>query len=183
VTRSLLQPVLDADAKFASNSNRVAARVEMKSVIEGTFGALRSGEVVALLDAAGIANARMNDIREVWKHPQLAARGPWTEVDTPAGKVPALLPPALPADVVPRMDPVPALGEHTERIPGELGYPANSDTCGPLLTSCAQPCAVARRHEDDGRTGSGSIFQEADLHHLDVMLGVSPCHIVYADLL
>ena len=124
--RVLLQPTLAADAKFASNSKRVAARVELKSVIEGAFGSLTSGEVVARLDGAGIANARMNDIHEVWKHPQLAARGRWTEVDTPAGKVPALIPPALPADVVPRMDPVPALGEHTERILRELGYPVST---------------------------------------------------------
>jgi crotonobetainyl-CoA:carnitine CoA-transferase CaiB-like acyl-CoA transferase len=100
----------------------VAARAELKSVIEGAFASLTSVQVVARLDTAGIANARMNDIHEVWKHPQLAARGRWTEIDTPAGRVPALLPPALPADVVPRMDPVPALGEHTEPILRELGY-------------------------------------------------------------
>jgi itaconate CoA-transferase len=122
----LLQPALAADVKFASNSKRVAARAELKSVIEAAFASLTAEQVVARLDAAGIANARINDIQEVWKHPQLAARGCWTEVDTPAGKVPALLPPALPADVVPRMDPVPALGEHTERILRELGYPVST---------------------------------------------------------
>ena len=45
------------------------------------------------------------------------ARERWTEVDTPAGAVPALLPPALPASFEPRMDPVPALGEHTDAHP------------------------------------------------------------------
>lgn len=122
----LLQPALAADVKFASNSKRVAARADLKSMIEAAFASLNAEQVVARLDAAGIANARINDIHEVWKHPQLAARGRWTEVDTPAGKVPALLPPALPADVVPRMDPVPALGEHTERILRELGYPVST---------------------------------------------------------
>jgi itaconate CoA-transferase len=118
----LLQPALAADSRLANNTKRVAARAELKSLIEGAFASLTSVQVVARLDAAGIANARMNDIHEVWKHPQLAARGRWTEIDTPVGRVPALLPPALPADVVPRMDPVPALGEHTERILRELGY-------------------------------------------------------------
>jgi crotonobetainyl-CoA:carnitine CoA-transferase CaiB-like acyl-CoA transferase len=104
----------------------VAARAELKSLIEAAFASLTAVEVVARLDTAGIANARINDIHEVWKHPQLAARGRWTEVDTPEGKVPALLPPALPADVAPRMDPVPALGEHTEQILLELGYPVSA---------------------------------------------------------
>ena len=47
---------------------------------------------------------------------QRLARDRWREVDTPHGPVPALLPP-----VGDRMDPVPALGEHTERILRELG--------------------------------------------------------------
>jgi len=57
----------------------------------------------------------------VWAHPQLAARERWHEVGTPAGPVPALAPPGL-VDPAPRMDPVPALGEHTEAILRELGY-------------------------------------------------------------
>jgi itaconate CoA-transferase len=133
--RVLLQPGLATEANLATNSKRVIARAELQSLIEDVFKPLTSAEVVARLDAAGIANARINDIQEVWKHPQLSARGRWTEVDTPAGKIPALLPPALPADVLPRMDPVPALGEHTDRILGELGYPAS--TIGRLRTEQA----------------------------------------------
>ena len=75
---------------------------------------LTAPEVVARLDAAGIANARINEVAEVWEHPQLAARGRWTEVGTPKGTVPALRPPAGLDGVEPRMDPVPALGEHTD---------------------------------------------------------------------
>ena len=58
----------------------------------------------------------------VWQHPQLAARQRWRSVQTAAGQVAALLPPALPQDVEPRMDPVPALGQHTEHILGSLGF-------------------------------------------------------------
>ena len=72
------------------------------------------------LEAAQIANARVNTMHDVWEHPQLAARGRWREVGTPAGPVPALLPPGS-WDVEPRMDPVPALGEHTEADPGRAG--------------------------------------------------------------
>jgi itaconate CoA-transferase len=118
----LLQPSVSAEPRFASNFKRVAARVELKSMIETAFAGLTAVDVVARLDSAGIANARMNDIQDVWNHPQLAARERWTEVDTPVGKVPALLPPGLPDNVVPRMDPVPELGEHSDRILHELGY-------------------------------------------------------------
>ncbi len=78
---------------------------------------------MAKLDDAQIANAQMRDMHDVWKHPQLAARGRWREVDTPAGRVPALLPPGSWEDEAPRMDAVPALGQHTDAILAGLGYP------------------------------------------------------------
>ncbi|MEO5764584.1 MAG: CaiB/BaiF CoA-transferase family protein [Casimicrobiaceae bacterium] len=118
----LRDPALATDPRFASNSRRTAARSELGAIIVDTFSSLTAGEVVARLDAAGIANARMNDMREVWDHAQLAARGRWTKVGSPAGPIPALLPPAMPHDVTPRMDPVPALGEHSDAILRELGY-------------------------------------------------------------
>jgi crotonobetainyl-CoA:carnitine CoA-transferase CaiB-like acyl-CoA transferase len=75
------------------------------------------------LDKAAIANASVNDMQGVWKHPQLKARGRWTEVDTPAGRVPALLPPGIGTGdgVEARMDKVPEVGEHNEAILRELG--------------------------------------------------------------
>ena len=79
-------------------------------------------DVVAKLDAAGIANARINAPEEVWNHPQLRARDRWREMDSPVGPLPATLPPATFASFEARMDAVPAIGEHTERILGELGY-------------------------------------------------------------
>jgi DNA-binding GntR family transcriptional regulator len=79
-------------------------------------------EVVARLDEARIANARANDMHEVWKHPQLKARNRWREVGTARGTIPALLPPGSWEEGDPRMDPVPALGEHTDRILSGLGY-------------------------------------------------------------
>jgi len=107
--------------EFATNSRRVAARVRLESIILEAFARLDAAEVVARLDAAGIANARINEVADVWAHPQLAARKRWTEVATPAGRVPALIPPAMLSGTEARMDPVPALGEHTESILRELG--------------------------------------------------------------
>jgi crotonobetainyl-CoA:carnitine CoA-transferase CaiB-like acyl-CoA transferase len=67
-------------------------------------------------------------MHDVWKHPQLEARKRWREVNTPAGTVPALLPPGSWEEGDPRMDPVPALGEHAEPILAELGYSAQQVT-------------------------------------------------------
>jgi crotonobetainyl-CoA:carnitine CoA-transferase CaiB-like acyl-CoA transferase len=116
------QPELAADERFASNSKRTVARDELRRIIVAAFAPLTAAQVIARLDAAGIANARMNDMHEVWAHPQLAARRRWVEVGTPAGPVPALVPPGVAPDASPRMDPVPALGEHTAGILRELGY-------------------------------------------------------------
>ena len=115
---------LAADPRFASNSRRAAAREELRTIIVNAFHDLTAEEVIARLDTAQIANARMNDMHEVWEHAQLKARGRWTEVDSPAGRIAALLPPALPNSVTPRMDPVPALGQHTGAILRELDFDA-----------------------------------------------------------
>jgi itaconate CoA-transferase len=82
--------------------------------------------VLARLDRAQIANAQVNSMAEVWAHPQLKERGRWCEVGTPAGPIPALLPPGSVkhADGGPRMDAVPALGEHTDAVLTGLGCDA-----------------------------------------------------------
>jgi len=116
----LAQPALKADPRFVSNSRRSAERAALRALIVEAFAALTAAEVAARLDAAQIANSRVNTMHEVWQHPQLAARNRWREVGTPAGPVPALLPPGN-WDEAPRMDPVPALGEHTDAILAELG--------------------------------------------------------------
>jgi itaconate CoA-transferase len=121
----LLQPELVADPRYASNSKRTAARIEVKALVEQAFAGLDAEQVLARLDAAGIANAHVNDMHDLWQHEQLRARGRWVQIDSPAGPLPALLPPGLPSNVQPRMDAVPALGQHTRSILAELGYAAD----------------------------------------------------------
>ena len=118
------QPSLATDARFDTNAKRNTARDALREIIVRSFAQLDTGQLVQRLDDAQIANARVNDMPGLWAHPQLRARGRWREVGTPAGPVPALLPPGSWDDGDPRMDAVPALGEHTERILGELGYGA-----------------------------------------------------------
>jgi len=115
-------PALAKDERFSSNSKRSAARAELRAKIVAAFAPLTAEELVARLEDAQIANARVNEMKDVWTHPQLKARNRWREVGTSAGKVPALLPPGGWEECEPRMDPVPALGEHTEAILGKLGY-------------------------------------------------------------
>jgi itaconate CoA-transferase len=118
----LRQPELATDERFASNSRRTADRQALRSIIVEAFAALNAEQVIARLDEAQIANARMNDMQDVWKHPQLQARGRWTEVDTPTGPIPALLPPGDTDAFSPRMDAVPGLGQHTDSILVGLGW-------------------------------------------------------------
>ncbi|SMP60711.1 CaiB/BaiF CoA transferase family protein [Noviherbaspirillum suwonense] len=118
----LLSPELAGDPRFLTNSKRSAARDEIRALIVAAFSTLTSAEVVARLDAAQIANANVNDMHAVWAHPQLQARERWRQVDSPAGKIPALLPPGSWEDEPPRMDAVPALGQHTEAILKSLAY-------------------------------------------------------------
>ena len=120
----LREPALAQDARFDTNSKRSAARVELRALIVAAFAALTAEQVIARLDDAQIANAQVNDMHEVWAHPQLRARNRWREVETPAGPVPALLPPGSWEDGAPRMDAVPALGAHTDSILAGLGYSA-----------------------------------------------------------
>ncbi|HYP84067.1 CaiB/BaiF CoA-transferase family protein [Variovorax sp.] len=125
-TKVLEQPGLAMDARFASTSLRVAAREELRALIVQAFAPFTAEQIVARLEAAQIANAQVNTMADLWAHPQLRARERWTEVDTSAGPIPALWPPGMPREWQPRMDPVPALGAHTDAILAEIGYDAQA---------------------------------------------------------
>ncbi len=116
------QPELATEARYSNNTKRLAARDELIALITGIFSTMTAEQVVAKLDEAGIANARMNTPLEVWDHAQLKARNRWREVDTPAGRIEALLPPVTNAGYEVRMDAVPSVGQHTDAILRELGY-------------------------------------------------------------
>ena len=118
----LRQPELANDARFSTNSKRSGARADLRKIIIDSFAQLTADQVVERLDYAQIANAQVNDMHAVWSHPQLKARKRWRELTTAAGRVPALIPPGSWEEGDPRMDAVPALGEHTAPILAELGY-------------------------------------------------------------
>ncbi len=121
-SRVLERPELVEDPRFNSNSRRLQNREALLAIVRQVFGAMSAADLVARLDAADIANARMNEVHEVWEHPQLKARGRWTEMGSPVGAIPVLRPPASHSDFDARIGSVPAVGEHTDAILSELGF-------------------------------------------------------------
>ena len=117
----LLQPELATDVRFDSNAKRNAHREELQNIILQVFASLTTPQVIARLETANIANARMNTMADVWAHPQLQARERWMQVDSPAGPLPALLPPGKQTAFDYRMAAIPRVGEHTEAILKEFG--------------------------------------------------------------
>ena len=115
------QPELGQDPAFSSNSKRVANREKLRALIIERFSQMTIEEVTDRLEQAQIANARVNDMKAVWAHPQLAARDRWSAVESPVGQLPALLPPGTNSAFDAQMKPIPALGEHTHKILSELG--------------------------------------------------------------
>ena len=120
----LMNPALALDERFSNNAKRSAARADVSALIVDVFSKHTASTVAELLESAGIANAQVRTMAEVWAHPQLQARERWREVDTPVGPVAALLPPGSWQHSAPRMNAVPALGEHTDAILAALGHSA-----------------------------------------------------------
>ena len=117
----LENPALAQDERFDRNFKRNEKRTELLEIINACFSKLSSEQLIARLEKAQIANAHLNDMAGLWKHEQLKARNRWTEVDTPNGSIAALLPPGLNDSYEYRMDPIPAVGQHTDAILKELG--------------------------------------------------------------
>jgi itaconate CoA-transferase len=107
--------------EYATNSARNHHRDQLGSLIAERFSQLTGEEAIAALGSVPVAYARVNSMHDVWAHPQLAARDRWRTINTPAGEVPALRLPGL-IDADPRMDSVPALGEHTRAVLADLGF-------------------------------------------------------------
>jgi itaconate CoA-transferase len=122
--RILRRPDFIADQRFAHNPDRVDHDDELTVIIEESLAGRSADQIATLLDEVGIANARMRTPVEFGEHPQLAARDRWRDVDTPAGRIKALLPPVTVPGREPLMGPSPALGQHTKAIRDELGLPA-----------------------------------------------------------
>jgi crotonobetainyl-CoA:carnitine CoA-transferase CaiB-like acyl-CoA transferase len=117
----LLRPSLAEDPLYDSNAKRNENRAALRALILEEFGKLTAAGVIERLERAKIANAQVNTMADLWSHPQLQARGRLGQVDTPVGQIAALVPPGRNNSFEYRMDPIPAVGEHTQAILRELG--------------------------------------------------------------
>jgi crotonobetainyl-CoA:carnitine CoA-transferase CaiB-like acyl-CoA transferase len=121
-TRVLRRPDMRTDPRFATVDARLRNRDALTAGIEEVFTTMTSMDVVAVLDAAGIANGRLNESKDILEHAQLAARDKWRTVNSPEGPVRALLPPFTFTDTEAAMGDVPAIGQHTDEVLGALGF-------------------------------------------------------------
>jgi itaconate CoA-transferase len=119
------RPEVAGDPRFLTNAGRVEHRDALTELIESVFAAVTASEVVARLDTAQIANALLNTVPDLIEHPQLQAADRWRDIDSPVGSLRALLPPVRMDGFEARMDPIPALGQHTDAILASLGYGAD----------------------------------------------------------
>ncbi|MCX0277342.1 CoA transferase [Nocardia zapadnayensis] len=115
------RPEIALDPRFDRAAQRFAHREELEAVIDEVFAGYTGDACEKLLLEAQVAHARQRDMSEVAAHPQLVDRGRWTSIDTPAGPIEAVLPPVTMSGVEYRMDPIPAVGEHSDTILAGIG--------------------------------------------------------------
>jgi formyl-CoA transferase len=115
--RVLDRPELGSDPRFATNPARVANRRETDAAVARRFGAEDVETLGRRLDGAQIAFARVNDVPTMLRHPHLRR----VMVDSPNGPIALPAPPArLMGEEAASFGPLPALGEHTERVRKEF---------------------------------------------------------------
>jgi itaconate CoA-transferase len=104
------------DERFNTNSQRVANNLDLDALIINRLKTLTAAELVDRMETAALPWAKVNDIRDVLAHPQLAARQRWQDVETPNGPFTMLRPPLDITGLDVNMGSVPSVGQHTAEI-------------------------------------------------------------------
>lgn len=106
-------------AEYASNNARVANRPLVDGHVASVFATMTRDQAAAKLHEAGTAFGFVNGVENLASHPALRR----STVQTPNGAVSIVAPPALRDGVSPELGPVPAIGEHSEKIRREFSTP------------------------------------------------------------
>ncbi len=170
----LSRPELADDPRFATNPLRVAHDSELTAVVEQVLGGLEADDVLARLEAAGIANARLRTMAGLGEHPQLAARDRWRTVDSPGGAFRALLPPVTVPGREPLMGPVPAVGEQDAGLRAEFAAPSSSAPPYVPVVSPAEACTWMFVPGDRPDRFAKAVASGADCVVLDLEDAVAP---------
>ena len=116
----LLRPELGTDARFATNSDRIANVDELEAIVTEVFGSISEDEAMERLATGRITVANVSDPIDVWNHEQLAARDRKVTVTTETGAAEVLRAPFNLSGLDDRGGHVPALGEHDAALVDEL---------------------------------------------------------------
>ena len=114
---------LAADPALASNSERVAQRGRIHTVLQDALAELPIENIEQMCDAAGLPYANVNAPSDLAEDPHLLRTGALVPTRIPDGT--EVLVPRLPltvdGELLPKRRDVPAPGEHTAEILASLG--------------------------------------------------------------
>lgn len=120
--RILGDPAMAGDARFASNTARVANREALDARVADAMRRQPMERLAAMLDEAKIAYGRVSDMAALIKHRSLSTG----EVETPGGTIGVVAPPVIVDGKRPRLGRVPELGEHNAVLRCEFGRRAEA---------------------------------------------------------